>query len=221
VQQWHLERTSLRRATARRHGRAHPRVITVCRRTMVDRRGLRVSVVCVSPARTSRTPPRPVSSRATRRARAHRGAIGSTAAHARHGHHNRALKRRTSSASKRGSSAHVGYKRAPLSSLVHGHRRHRSAIAAASVSFPLRSLPPPVKASTLFPRPPGSSHGHLLNFPTSSLTGNRAPAGAPPQHRRCRSPEPPPATQLCVGVRFYPNRSSRFFGSYEISVPKF
>jgi hypothetical protein len=24
-----------------------------------------------------------------------------------------------------------------------------------------------------------------------------------------------------LGVRFYPNRSGRFFGSYEISVPKF
>jgi hypothetical protein len=47
----------------------------------------------------------------------------------------------------------------------------------------LNELPPPLtpaadKASTIFPRPPSSSHGYLLNIPAMSLAENRAPAGA-------------------------------------------
>jgi hypothetical protein len=89
--------------------------------------------------------------------------------------------------------AHSAINSCPLSSRVWA-RRPPPAIAATAGEHPLRSLSSPAKTSKLLSTPHSSSHHRLFPCIAHTLAGTRAAAGALPQPRRHRSPEPPPAT---------------------------
>jgi hypothetical protein len=104
-----------------------------------------------------------------------RGAVLAPTAHARRGSAPyRALMRRGALAAKRPHPRALSYKNLPLS------LPRVSPCPPPQASIFLRSLPPPAKASNLFPRTQRSSHGRALIFPASSLAGTRAAAGALP-----------------------------------------
>jgi hypothetical protein len=85
-----------------------------------------------------------------------------------------------------------------------------SAIAtAATVSSPLRSLPPPTKASKLLSRPHSSSHNRFF-IHIAVLAGFRTEAAALPRSHRYHSPEAQNhlrASHCCQSVPGRPNRT--------------